>query len=350
MEPLAQMLLILGAIIIVLPVLVFGFFLLRQFRLFARLLETLQLQIPLEKGEVRTQVWISNDQERSRWFKMTPSKDAGILVLTSDMVSLYSVNLKGERFTRQFNRLNLRTEWIGNQFMRDSNLQWFAIYEGESRILISSYTGMNALPSRHQTAEIYRNIAGQYAQFPGTKEFALEKNAASLSALFLIALLFVYAIADGLFINPLEVVGYSKSSLWSFVLPITIIIPFGIVFYKFMIRFSVPARETLVLAMLFCFSLQATAVPLIKRIDTAMAAKPMQTYEYRMTKEGIFEPVEKGLPKLNLRLECDYWKHFDDNHPFQFLLQKGGMGLWQFDGRALDKDINVYLKNNPKQR
>lgn len=331
---------------LLLPVL----YLLRKFRSIARLLEELQLQIPEEKGEIRAQVWINNDQERRRLWKIFPSKEVGILVLGNDKISLYSVNLTGEHTTRQFERSSLKAEWLGNQTMKDANLQWFALCENESRTYISAYTGAVALPSRQQTAEIYRNIAGQHVQFQGVKEFALEKNTASLTTLIIIASVLAYAVADGIFINPLEVVGYPKNIIILIVFPATAICLLAAAIYSFMIRFSVPARETLVLTMLCIFSLILAALPLLQRIDTVITTKPMQTYDYHMVKEGIFEPDNKGLPKLKLKLRCDYWKQFSENHKFQFMLREGGIGMWQYDGRALDKDIEAYMKKNPAQK
>lgn len=350
-------LLVFSGTVLVLFGLILGFLIFRRFRLIARLLETLHLQTPSETGEIRKRVWISNDHDRSRLFKLSPSKEIGIMIFRSDKILLLSANLVGKHFTRQYNLANLRTEWIGNQFMRDSNLQWFAIDEGNSRILISAYTGIGALSSRRETAEIYRNIAGQHAQFSGTKEFALEKNAASVSLLILTVLLFVYAIADGLFVNPLEIVGYPKN-IFIYLMPVILVLILCSISYKLMLRFSVPARETLVLTLLLSYSLLAAAIPLAKRVDTAMTTSPMWPYEFQMTKEGVFKPVEqyipkeveKDPPKLDLSLKCDYWKQFEDNHTFLFLLQKGGLGFWQYDGRSLDKDIDAYLDKNPKQR
>jgi len=325
-------------------------YLLRKFRSITRLLEELHLQISEGKGEIRAQVWINNDQERLRLWKIFPSKEVGIMVLGSDKVSLYSINFKGERTTRHFERSSLKTEWLGNQTMKDTNLQWFAICENESRIYVSAYTGLIALPSRQQTAEIYRNIAGQHVQFQGMKEFALEKNTASLTTLIIIASVFAYAVVDGVFINPLEVVGYPKNIILFIALPFTTICLLATAIYSFMIRFSVPARETLVLTMLFYFSLIIATLPLLQRIDTSITTKPMQSYDYLMVKEGVFEPVNKDLPKLKLKIKYDYWKQFGENHKFNFLLQEGGLGMWQFDGRELDKDVEAYMKIHLPQR
>lgn len=326
------------------------FYLLRKFRSISRLLEELNFQIPEEKGEIRAQVWINNDQERLRLWKIFPSKEVGILVFGPDTISLYSINLKGERTTRHYERSSLKSEWYGNQTMKDANLQWFSIYGNQSRIYISAYTGIIALPSRQQTAEIYRNIAGQHVQFQGAKEFALEKNPASLTTLIIIASVVVYAVADGVFINPLEVVGYPQNFILFFALPFITVCLLASGIYSFMMRFCVPARETLALTILFVFSLIIATLPALQRIDTAIASNPMQTYDYRMVKEGVFEPVNNGLPKLKLKLKCDYWKQFAENTKFQFLLRKGGLGMWQFDGRSLDKDIEAYMKSKPQQR
>jgi hypothetical protein len=332
-------------VILLIPLVIFA----RRFRTLSHLLEELHRRIPAESGELRVQVWISSDRERLRYWKMTPSREVGILVLGSELITLHSVNLDGERFTRRFKRSGLRPEWLGNQFMRDSNLQWFAISSAETRIIISAYTGAVALPSRRQTAEIYRNIAGQHEQFSGTQEFALEKNPASLAILVLLASMLIYAVADGIFINPREIVGYPQHKSLLLPLVLSLFTIFAATVYSFMIRFSVPARETLVLTMLSVFTLAGVAFPLGQRIDTALASGPAQSHDYRMVKEGIFTPVENGLPRLDMRLRCDYWKQYAADHRFQFMLQQGGLGLWQYDGRALDRDIETYMKKNPRQ-
>jgi hypothetical protein len=321
-----------------------------RFRSAQNALDALHLKIPQEAvGEIRTRVWISNVQQRRRFFKITPSNEFGILVLTPERISLHSINKKGEQSIRQFDRGKLRTEWIGNKLMRDSNLHWFAILDGSSRILISAYTGINAMPSRSQTAELYRNIVGQHEQFEGTKEFALEKNPASLSALVIIFLLFIYAIADGLFLNPLEIVGYKIEflPLLFFLALLTVSV---ILFYKKLIKFSVPARETLFLTMLFFFVLSISGVTIVKRIDTSTAVEPMQNYDYKANEKDVLEPLQEGLPKLPLKTKNEYWKQFEDDHIFQFPLQKGGFGFWQFDGRELDKDIEAFYANKSEDK
>ncbi|MBN1473096.1 MAG: hypothetical protein JW914_00630, partial [Syntrophaceae bacterium] len=207
----------------------------------------------------------------------------------------------------------------------------------------------NAMPSRSQTAELYRNIVGQHEQFEGTKEFALEKNPASLSALVIIFLLFIYAIADGLFLNPLEIVGY-KIELLPLLLLLSLLIASVILFYKKLINFSVPARETLVLTMLFFFVLSISGVLVVKRIDTSTAVEPMQNYDYKANEKDVLEPLQEGLPKLPLKAKNEYWKQFEDDHIFRFPLQKGGFGFWQFDGRELDKDIEAFYANKNENK
>jgi hypothetical protein len=82
----------------------------------------------------------------------------------------------------------------------------------------------------------------------------------------------------------------------------------------------------------------------------------MNQYEYQMTREGLFQPIDKNLPELDLRVKCDYWKQFEKSnqtereHRHFFLLQHGGLGLWQLDPRPLDTDIEIYLKKHPEQR
>ncbi len=195
------------------------------------------------------------------------------------------------------------------------------------------------------TEVVNSNIAVQNVQKIQLKnEFALEKNTASLAALFIMASMLIYALVDTVFINLYEIVGYPDIKSLLIVLSAMPICLLGFIFYSLMIRSSVPERETIVLTILCVISLAITAHPLLQRIDTIIASKPMQTYNYRMIKPGVFEPVEIGPPKLNLRTQCEYWQQYTVNTSYQISLQHGGLGMWQLDGEALDKDIYAYLK------
>lgn len=321
-----------------------------RFRSFTKMLEMLHREVPSDIHEIRIQVWISNDQHHRRWAKIIPGTEIGFMVLTSEWITVHSINLQKERIKRRISRSQLRHEWIGSQSVKDANLHWFALFTNGSRLLFSAFTGMNALPSRPQTAEIYRNIVGQHVQFDGVQEFALEKNPGSLVAMILMGLLFVYAVADGFFLNPLEYVdGHPKNLSLSITLTTIGISLFHLAAYQLIRRYSVPARESMVLTMFLGVALMMAVIPGAKRIDTALAEKPMQHYSYHMVREGIFEPDRQGLPKLTLQLRCDYWKQFEKDHTHTFPLQHGGLGFWQFDGRALDRRIAQYLRENPHQ-
>lgn len=192
--------------------------------------------------------------------------------------------------------------------------------------------------------EICRNSVVQHVQSQSINVFALEKNTASRTTLIIIVSVFVYALVDTVFINLMEIVGYPDNKLLLLVVPVAPICLVLFVVYTYLVRFEVPVRETIVLMILCAISLSIAALPLLQRIDTILAQKPIQTYNYRMMNPGVFEPVEKGPPKLNLRTKCEYWKQFAENDPFQISLQQGGLGMWQLDGEALDKDIYAYLK------
>lgn len=199
--------------------------------------------------------------------------------------------------------------------------------------------------TQSDTEGVNSNIAVQNVQKIQYKnEFALEKNTAALAALLIMASMLVYALVDTVFFNLYEIVGYPDNKSLIVVLSAMPICLLGIVIYRYMIRSSVPERETIVLTILCVISLAVAAHPLLQRIDTIIASKPMQTYNYRMIKQGVFEPVEVGTPKLNLRTQCEYWQQYTVNTLYQISLQHGGLGMWQLDGEALDKDIYAYLK------
>ena len=320
------------------------------FRSFSKMLEMLHREVPSNSHEIRFQVWISDDRYHRRWFKLVPGTEIGFLILTDDWITINSINLQKERIKRQISRSQLHHEWVGSQSLKDSNLHWFSLLFYGSPLLISAFTGMNALPSRSQTAEIYRNIVGQHVQFDGIQEFALEKNPASLIVLIVMGLLFVYALADGIFLNPLEYIeGHPNNLFIAIALLINGIILSQLTAYHLMRHNSVPARESLVLTWFLGITLMIAALPGAKRIDTVLAKEPMQHFSYHMVREGIFESDQEGLPKLKLQVRGDYWKQFEENHIQTFPLQRGGLGFWQFDPRSLDKDITQYFRENPGQ-
>ncbi|MDU0457824.1 MAG: hypothetical protein RW306_03735 [Geobacteraceae bacterium] len=199
--------------------------------------------------------------------------------------------------------------------------------------------------SKIATEVVSRNVAVQNVEKdqPGN-EFALEKNTASLAVLLIMASMLVYAFVDTVFINLYEIAGYPDNKSLLIVLSAMPICFSGFIIHGYMIRSSVPERETIVLTILCAISLAIAAHPLLQRIDTMTASKPMQTYNYRMIKPGVFEPVDIGPPKLNLRTQCEYWQQYEVNTYHQISLQHGGLGMWQLDGEALDKDIYAYLK------
>lgn len=195
------------------------------------------------------------------------------------------------------------------------------------------------------TEGVNSNFAVQNVQQTQLKnEFALEKNTASLVALIIMVSMLIYALVDTVFINLYEIVGYPDNKSLLIVLSAMPICLLGFGIHSYMIRSSVPERETIVLTTLCVISFAIAAHPLLQRIDTIIASKPMQTYNYRMVKPGVFEPIEIGPPKLNLRTQCEYWQQYTVKTTFQISLQHGGLGMWQLDGEALDKDIYAYLK------
>jgi len=228
------------------------------------------------------------------------------------------------------------TPFIINPFAKNKIAEDLIVRVDQARTLrqaLSDSEGMNS------------NIAVQNADNIECKnEFSLEKNTAALAALFIMASMLIYALVDTVFINLYEVVGYPENKLLLMVLSAMPICLLGFVIHGYMIRSSVPERESLVLTILCVLSLAIAAHPLLQRIDKILASKPMQTYNYRMIKPGVFEPIEVGPPELNLRTQCEYWQQYTKNDTLQFSLQHGGLGMWQLDGEALDRDIYVYLK------
>ncbi|MBN1474884.1 MAG: hypothetical protein JW914_09730 [Syntrophaceae bacterium] len=354
MKLITNIALVLVAVILLIPI---GYIFWRL-RLKEKIIDKLDKQNPPEAEEFRARVWITNDKDYRTLLTLTPSKEIGIISITPKKISLYSINTKGNTSVQQIDRINLHAEWLVNNLAPYSLVPWLTLADaryGNSPIYITAYVGMKALLSGNpaqalnQTKELYSKLTGKQEKLPKTNLFALEKNPASLFTLTITALLLIYAGVDGWVLNPLEIVSYQPEFIpLIFALLVIAYVVFS--FYKIMKKKSVPPPEAFSLAMLFGVVLILAAIPAIKRIDTATATKPMQNYDYKANEKDILEPLQEGLPKLPFVAKNEYWKQFDDNHTFQFPLQKGGFGFWQFDGRELYKDIEAFYANKNEDK
>ncbi|RFF30695.1 hypothetical protein [Wenzhouxiangella sediminis] len=88
---------------------------------------------------------------------------------------------------------------------------------------------------------------------------------------------------------------------------------------------AAPVRERTVVALLLGATVGALAHPLSVRLE-AMTAEAPQTVDYVVAAPGVFEPIDSGLPALDLSdLEVpEYWNSLPDGEIHPFDLQRTG--------------------------
>jgi hypothetical protein len=290
------------------------------------------------EGWVR--VMISRSAHFATPFKMIGFEARGLLVNLPDRVRILAELPNGERLDRSFPKRGLGLRWIGNPGLASSNLHWIALGSGPQELMVTADTGFNALQSREMTADICRRIEPSF-RLPelARREFALEKNPASLGVVVLFFGLLGFAIIDGLILNNNQLVagGWLR---WG--MPLGIL--FGPPVYWWLTRSQVPSRESLTLAMLVSMVAMGAYLPAIKRVDQLLAPEGVQSYAYRLETDASLEPLTAGPPPLCFHRDREYWAQFEEGSTHHFDLTHGPLGLWQLDHQRLDQELRRFYR------
>lgn len=306
------------------------------------LLERLKTQLA---GGVWFRVHMSRPQAFQRFWKLQPSEARGVLILDDQAIQLHGVTGTGERIERRYRRAAEEIAWVGNPTLGSSNMHWFALGRGSNQMYVCADTGLNAAASRQASGDLFRNIAGNSVPLPPTRDFALEKNAASMLAVIVFFVTLGYAVIDGLFINQSMLIG---GHLIAALAPL-ISLPFAAIGYLLLTAQRVPARESLALAMLCAFAISAAVVPVVKRIDQWLAPGGFVHYRYALEAGGRLHPADAAadLPNLDFSSHYRYWATFKPGALQDFELRRGGLGLWQLDKSPFNEKLRAFYEHDP---
>lgn len=280
----------------------------------------------------------------SRRLKLVPFEARGLLVNSPDHIRILAELESGERIDRTVDKDNLAFQWIGNPGVASSNAHWIAIGPGDQSLYLSADTGFNALQSREATADICRIINPAF-RLPtiASRDFALEKNPASLSVVIAFFFLFAFAFLDGIILNKNQLLELGWLS-WTAPSSIILAIPF----YWLLTRHGVPSRESMTLTLLLGAAITAAYVPIIKRADQLLSDGGPTAVAYRLGPNAVLEPVAPGPPKLNYSRTKEYWGQFDRGSIHYFDLIHGPFGLWQLDHTKLDEKFREFYAASTK--
>ena len=274
----------------------------------------------------------------ARIFFWTGCEGRGVLVNETQRVRVLGTFDSGERFDWDYPKNALALQWLGSQGMRSGNMHWFSLGAGARQIMVTADTGLYAVPSRQNTADICRNIAPDFELPANAKsEFALEKNPATLTAALVMLALFAFAFIDGIMVNKYELLDAGRA-LWA--LPAPFLAALLLVYWLLSRpKRAVPWRESIVVSMLVGVACSAAYLPALKRIDQYWANGGSQPYAYRLGENDLFTPVDQGPPEFHGRKRD--WSAIKKGDTYELFLLRGPLGLWQLDAARLDEKLRT---------
>ena len=282
----------------------------------------------------------------ARWLRLQAFETRGLLVNADDHVRLLAEWPSGERLDRSLRKDALALQWVGNASLPSANLHWIRIGSGAQALLLTADTGLNAMPSREATADLWRQIAPPGAlPVAAAHDFALEKHPATMTAMVALFALLLFAGVDGVVLNPFELLE-GGLALWGVAAAAGLALPVCVG----LLRLRVPGRESLGLAMLLGLAAALAWVPAIKRLDQWLAPEGVQSFAYRLGEDARFTPVEAGPPEIDFSNHRGYWAQYAQGSEHRFDLVHGPLGLWQLDHTPLRDAIRAYYRAHPEAR
>jgi hypothetical protein len=296
---------------------------------------------------------------RAGWFRVNVTRPAafartwkflgfearGVLVNAADSIRVLAELPSGERIDRTWRKPVPGLAWVGNRGLGSANLHWLSLGGGEGALLVTSDTGVNALNSREATADMCRMIAPDF-RLPevARREFALEKEPATLMAVVLMLATLVYAIVDGVMLNRHELIDAG----WAlYGLPAAMLL--ALPFWAWQSARAVPAREAVAVSTLLAVALAFAYVPALKRVDQALAGGA-RIHAYRLGPGAMLTPVRPGPPVIDASRHERYWAQFKPGSVHDLPLVHGPLGLWQLDKRGLEADLKAFYQAHPGPR
>ena len=303
------------------------------------------------KGQRYWRVNLARPAYFQRWLRLLPFEAKGVLIDEGEYLRVKGHWRQGGSFDSRFARAHTRVEWLGNRSLKAGNLYWAQLTTPRGALLFSADTGAYALPSREALSDIFRSAFPDHPLDDAiTHDFALEKNPASVSAMVVFFALFLFALLDSFAISRYELTDAQLGQIlrhpltWlGVLLGLGAMVPLG---WRYLIRASVPARESMVLTMFVALALIGAALPLAKRADQWLASGPTQNYTYRVTTVAHLEPVDtsKGLPRMWFPRAREYWAQYPEGSTYEIPFLRGPMGLWQLDHQAFDPPLMAFYE------
>jgi hypothetical protein len=175
--------------------------------------------------------------------------------------------------------------------------------------------------------------------------FALEKNRWTLATVIAFFALFVYALLDGLFLNPETYAEPPRFAAYAVAGAVVAIAVFGL-----LRRAGAPAGESVALALLTGAALGAALYPGLLRINQLTDRHGLQVHVYEHRGGGHFVPRASGPPPLDLSRYAEYWGKLRAGAGYEFELRRGGLGFYQLNLAPLYAAMREHYRQRDGRR
>lgn len=291
-------------------------------------------------------------------WKLLPGQARGVLVDEGDCVRIQGHwRTSDTNFETVVAKDAAQAAWHGNSSITSNNLHWAALHTPIGELAFTADTGLLAAGSREALSDIFRAVF-PHAVLPSTagQDFALEKNPRSLAAVVALFALASFALIDTYVITRYELI--EVQLLQWLTSPIIVIaaalamLALGTLIYRGLVTSHVPSRESLVLSFFVAGAAAGAFVPLLKRVDQALAERPSQPYRYRVMDSIVnLAPMDaqRNLPKIRFTQAKEYWAQFPMGTEVDIPLLHGPLGLWQLDHELFDPAVLDFYERQETQ-
>ncbi|PKM46521.1 MAG: hypothetical protein CVV05_02260 [Gammaproteobacteria bacterium HGW-Gammaproteobacteria-1] len=205
-------------------------------------------------------------------------------------------------------------------------------------------------PPAHES-ELLRVLAGYGINVVDRTEvdaarmgFALEKNRYTRVALIVLAVLATYAAIDGIVV--LDESFVEEPPLPAFLMAGAMTAMVGMVL---LLRFGVPAAESVGLGALVGVALGLASYPATLRINALTDPVGMGQHEYVLQRGAMLYPLTGGLPSLYAPISREFWAAQRIGSTWDIELRQGGLGIWQYRRAPLLEHIRDYHERNSRR-
>jgi len=105
-----------------------------------------------------------------------------------------------------------------------------------------------------------------------------------------------------------------------------------------------PRAQTLALALLLGGGTGVALYSGLLRLNEATNSEGLRSYEYRLTRDSVFAPVDPRLPELDFSNYGNYWRQFKLGTTHSFELRKGGLGFYQVNMAPVRERMVAYFR------